>query len=138
MKDQSTGTVPPLVSHVSVGISDLGRARLFYDAVMRPLGGRLIVETSVGLGYGRSFPSFWAARPHDNGAASTGNGAHICLNADNPEAVVAFYKAGLASGGLDDGPPGPRPEYSPGYYASFLRDPDGNRVEAMCWITAQP
>ena len=138
MTDDPTGTVPPLVSHVSVGIADLGRARLFYDAIMRPLGARLIAETSVGLGYGRRSTSFWAARPHDNGAASVGNGAHVCLNADTPENVVAFHKAGLASGGLDDGLPGPRPEYAPGYYAAFLRDPDGNRIEAMCWIDARP
>ena len=48
--------------------------------------------------------------------------------------MVAFHEAGLAAGGYSDGAPGPRPEYAPGYYAAFLRDPDGNKVEAMCWI----
>ena len=84
----------------------------------------------------RAFPEFWAAQPHDGKRALPGNGAHICFNAADPETVVAFHEAGLAAGGLDDGRPGPRPEYAPGYYAAFLRDPDGNKVEAMCWIAS--
>lgn len=126
-------TRPPLVSHVSVGVTDLSRAGAFYDAVMATLGARRIMEHGVGIGYGRAFPEFWAARPHDGNSADAGNGTHICFNADGPDAVAAFHAAGLASGGLDDGAPGPRPEYAPGYYAAFLRDPDGNKVEAMCW-----
>ncbi|GAA0644405.1 VOC family protein [Brevundimonas lenta] len=129
-----SGTRPPLVSHVSVGVSDVARAGAFFDAVMAPLGARRIMEHAVGIGYGRSFPEFWAARPHDGGPSACGNGTHICFNADGPDAVAAFHAAGLAAGGTDDGAPGPRPEYAPGYYAAFLRDPDGNKVEAMCWI----
>jgi catechol 2,3-dioxygenase-like lactoylglutathione lyase family enzyme len=129
-------TRPPLVSHVSVGASDIARAGAFYDAVMAPLGARRIMEHAVGIGYGRAFPEFWVAHPHDGGEASPGNGTHICFNAEGPEAVTAFHAAGLSAGGTDDGAPGPRPEYAPGYYAAFLRDPDGNKVEALCWITA--
>ncbi len=128
------GTRPPLVSHVSVGVTDLSRAGVVYDAVMAVLGARRILEHGVGIGYGRAFPEFWAAQPHDGKRAAPGNGAHICFNASDPATVVAFHEAGLAAGGLDDGRPGPRPEYAPGYYAPFLRDPDGNKVEAMCWI----
>ena len=129
-----TETRPPLVSHVSVGVTDLQRAGAFYDAVMATIGARRIMEHGVGIGYGRSFPEFWAARPHDGESAAVGNGTHICFNASDAEAVAAFHAAGLAAGGSDDGAPGPRPEYAPGYHAAFLRDPDGNKVEAMCWI----
>ena len=132
----AAGTRPPLVSHVSVGVTDLSRAGVFYDAVMTVLGARRILEHGVGIGYGRAFPEFWAAQPHDGKRALPGNGAHICFNASDPDAVVAFHEAGLAAGGYSDGAPGPRPEYAPGYYAAFLRDPDGNKVEAMCWIAS--
>lgn len=132
------GTRPPLVSHVSVGVTDIARAAAFYDAVMATLGARRIMEHEVGIGYGRAFPEFWASRPHDRGAAAAGNGTHICFNAADAQAVAAFHAAGLGAGGVDDGAPGPRPEYAPGYYAAFLRDPDGNKVEAMCWIAPPP
>ncbi len=132
---KAPGTRPPLVSHVSVGVTDLSRAGVFYDAVMATLGARRILEHGLSIGFGRTFPVFWVAQPHDGKRASPGNGAHTCFNAADPEAVVAFYEAGLAAGGLEDGRPGPRPEYAPGYYAAFLRDPDGNKVEAMCWTT---
>ena len=130
---QPSETRAPLVSHVSVGVTDLQRAGAFYDAVMATIGARRIMEHAVGIGYGRTFPEFWAARPHDGGQAAAGNGTHVCFNAPDAAAVAAFHAAGLAAGGLDDGAPGPRPEYAPGYYAAFLRDPDGNKVEAMCW-----
>jgi catechol 2,3-dioxygenase-like lactoylglutathione lyase family enzyme len=131
------GTRSPLVSHVSVGVSDLPRAGVFYDAVMTVLGARRVMEHAGGIGYGRTFPEFWASMPHDGHPAATGNGTHICFAADGPDTVDAFHAAGLAAGGSDDGAPGRRPEYAPGYYAAFLRDPDGNKVEALCW-TAPP
>ena len=130
-----SGTRPPLVSHVSVGVTDLYRAGLFYDAVLAVVGARRIMEHGAGIGWGRAFPEFWANLQRDHrGVAVAGVGAHVCFNAADPEAVVAFYEAGLAAGGFGDGAPGPRPEYAPGYYAAFLRDPDGNKVEAMCWV----
>ncbi|WP_332653562.1 VOC family protein [Brevundimonas sp.] len=130
-----SGTRPPLVSHVSVGVTDLHRAGVFYDAVLAVVGARRIMEHGAGIGYGRTFPEFWANLPRDHrGVAVAGVGAHVCFNASDPEAVVAFHEAGLEAGGYSDGAPGPRPEYAPGYYAAFLRDPDGNKVEAMCWI----
>lgn len=125
---------PPLVSHVSVGAADLSRASVFYDAVMATLGARRVMEHRAGVAWGRAFPEFWASRPHDGGQARAGNGAHVCFNAGSPEAVAAFHAAGLAAGGFDEGAPGRRPQYAPGYYAAFLRDPDGNKIEAMCWI----
>ena len=128
-----TGTPSPLVSHVSVGVSDLDRAGAFYDAVLAVLGARRVMDHPFGIGYGRAFPTFWASKPHDGREAAVGNGVHVCFNADDPAMVQAFHAAGLAAGGADDGEPGPRPDYAPGYYAAFLRDPDGNKVEALCW-----
>ncbi|MNJ51142.1 Glyoxalase-like domain protein [compost metagenome] len=127
-------TRSPLVSHVSVGASDLSRAARFYDAVLAPLGARRVMEHGRGVAWGRAFPEFWANLPHDGRDAASGNGVHICLNADSPEAVARFHAAGLATGGFDEGAPGFRPEYAPGYYAAFLRDPDGNKIEALCWV----
>ena len=125
------------MSHVSVGVTDLHRAGVFYDAIMAVVGARRILEHGAGIGYGRSFPEFWVHVPREGrAAAAAAPGAHVCFNASGPEAVVAFHDGGLAAGGFSDGLPGPRPEYAPGYYAAFLRDPDGNKVEAMCWIAA--
>jgi catechol 2,3-dioxygenase-like lactoylglutathione lyase family enzyme len=129
-----SGTRPPLVSHVSVGVTDVHRAGVFYDAVMATIGARRVMEHGVGIGYGRTFPEFWAAQPADHKRATAGNGTHVCFNAPDEKAVADFHAAGLAAGGFDDGPPGRRPQYAPGYYAAFLLDPDGNKIEAMCWI----
>ncbi len=123
-----------LVSHVSVGVADLSRAGVFYDAVLGALGVRRVMEHGAGVAWGRTFPEFWATLPHDKRDPRPGNGAHICFNAASPHAVTAFHAAGLAAGGFDEGAPGRRPQYAPGYYAAFLRDPDGNKVEAVCWI----
>lgn len=132
-----TATRPPLVSHVSVGVTDLSRAGVFYDAVLGALGARRLVERGEAIGWGRDFPCFWAGRPHDGRDPRPGNGTHVCFNADGPEAVVRFHAAGLAAGGFDEGAPGRRSHYAPGYYAAFLRDPDGNKIEAVCWIEAE-
>ena len=84
---QPSETRAPLVSHVSVGVTDLQRAGAFYDAVMATIGARRIMEHAVGIGYGRTFPEFWAARPHDGGQAAAGNGTHVCFNAPDAAAV---------------------------------------------------
>ena len=129
-------TRPPLVSHVSVGVTDLARAGVFYDAVFDALSIGRVMEHPMGVAYGRAFPEFWASVPQDHGAASAGKGAHVCFAAPDRQAVDRFHAQGLAAGGHDAGAPGFRPEYAPGYYAAFLRDPDGNKIEAMTWVRA--
>ena len=95
---QPSETRAPLVSHVSVGVTDLQRAGAFYDAVMATIGARRIMEHGAGIGYGRTFPEFWANLPRESrGAVASGAGAHICFNASDPDAVVAFHEAGLAA-----------------------------------------
>jgi catechol 2,3-dioxygenase-like lactoylglutathione lyase family enzyme len=121
-----------ILSHVSVGVADVERARPFYDAVLGALGyGVLMAEPGIGVAYGTAFPEFWIQRPFDGRAASPGNGVHVAFLAPDRAAVDRFHAVALAHGGTCDGPPGERPHYTPGYYAAFVRDPDGNKLEAM-------
>jgi len=121
---------PSILSHVSIGTNDMPRAVAFYDAVLPVLGCKKLMEFPFGAAYGKQFPEFWVQSPIDAKPASVGNGTHICFLAESKEAVHAFYEAAVAAGATDDGPPGPRPQYSPGYYGAFARDPDGHKVEA--------
>ena len=123
-----------MLHHVSVGVTDVERAARFYDAVMAALGYKRIMEfLPHALAYGENAPSFWVQRPNDGGEASVGNGTHIGFTAATRAAVDAFHAAALAAGGSDNGPPGPRPNYSPEYYGAFVLDLDGNRIEAVLY-----
>jgi catechol 2,3-dioxygenase-like lactoylglutathione lyase family enzyme len=121
-----------MISHVSIGARDLARAKRFYDAALAPLGYACVSEGPGALGYGRDAAGFWvvaAARPV---AADASSGLHICFDAPTRRSVEAFHAAALAAGGSDNGGPGLRPDYGPGYYAAFVVDPDGYRIEAYC------
>ena len=122
--------IPSILHHLSIGTGNLESARRFYDAVMATIGARRIMEFPFAVAYGKRFPEFWVAQPLDGSEASVGSGTHVCFIAPSREAVGEFHAAGIAAGGSDDGAPGPRPEYGPAYYACFLRDPDGHKVEA--------
>lgn len=125
-----------MLDHVSITVSDMTRAGPFYDAVFAALGHPCVRREETVLGYGtRNRP--WDDSHTYISVRATGDkiGAdrrHWCFRAPSREAVDAFHAAGLASGGTDDGPPGLRPHYHEGYYAAFLIDPDGNRIEAVC------
>jgi catechol 2,3-dioxygenase-like lactoylglutathione lyase family enzyme len=121
----------PSISHVSLGTNDFARAKSFYDAVLATLQIRCVMAFPGGAGYGRAFPEFWIQPPHDGGRASAGNGVHVAFLANSVDEVKAFHAKALEMGGTDDGPPGLRPEYSANYYGAFVRDLDGNKVEAM-------
>lgn len=122
------------LSHVSLGTNDFPRAKIFYDAVLATLGLRCVMSFDGGAGYGREFPEFWVQLPHDGAAANPGNGTHVCFNAESEEQVKAFHRKALELGAEDDGKPGLRKEYSDNYYGAFVRDIDGNKIEAMCWV----
>ena len=125
-----TDTPHSALSHVSLGTNDIDRVGAFYDRVLAPLGIRRVMAFPGGIGWGRQFPEFWVQTPIDGNPAAVGNGTHVAFLAPDRAAVDAFHAAGLAAGGRCDGPPGLR-DYEPGYYAAFLRDPDGHKVEAM-------
>jgi catechol 2,3-dioxygenase-like lactoylglutathione lyase family enzyme len=124
------------IDHVSVGVTNLTRSKRFYDAVLAPLGMTPVypVEISgqlVAVGYGQANkPSFWIQYPINGQPASMGNGVHIAFNAPTRRAVDDFFIAAMEQGGVEDGRPGLRSEYHPDYYGAFVRDPDGNKVEA--------
>ena len=121
-----------MLHHVSIGVTDVGRAAQFYDAVLAKLGFKRVMEVMpYGIAYGLKMPQFWVQLPHDQSAPSSGNGTHIAFNANSKAAVNAFHAAAMSAGGKDEGAPGPRPEYTPEYYGAFVRDLDGNKIEAV-------
>ena len=120
-----------ILSHVSLGTNDYPTAKVFYDAVLATLQIQCVMDFEGGAGYGRKFPEFWIQRPFDGNGATAGNGVHVCFLANTVEEVKAFHAKALALGGKDDGPPAFRKEYSDDYYAAFVRDLDGNKIEAM-------
>jgi catechol 2,3-dioxygenase-like lactoylglutathione lyase family enzyme len=124
----------PAISHVSLGTNDFPSAKRFYDAVLGTLGIRCVMDFDQGAGYGREFPEFWVQLPIDGASANPGNGTHVCFNAATVEQVKAFHQVALEQGAEDEGKPGLRKEYSENYFAAFVRDLDGNKVEAMCWV----
>lgn len=120
-----------MIHHVSVGSNDLARARRFYDLLMSELGLRLIKHSDRILAYGLTEVLFSVEKPLDDRPASPGNGVHVAFHAGHRNTVDACYRAGTASGGSCAGPPGIRHKYDPNYYAAFLRDPDGNKIEIV-------
>ncbi|MDF1791009.1 MAG: VOC family protein [Thalassobaculaceae bacterium] len=118
-----------LISHVSLGVDDLETASAFYDALLTAIGARRLYTMDAAIAWGRKVPEFWVGLPIDGKPAGAGNGTHVAFLCVGPDQVRAGYAAGLAAGGSSDGAPGPRPEYTDGYYAAFLRDPFGNKVE---------
>jgi catechol 2,3-dioxygenase-like lactoylglutathione lyase family enzyme len=119
-----------MIHHVSIGVHDIRAALRFYDSVLRPLGYRCLQDSPESLGYGDAFPAFWLSLSERPVPADERSGLHICFAAPSRESVDAFHSAGIAGGGRDNGRPGLRADYGPGYYAAFLSDPDGYRIEA--------
>ena len=120
-----------MLSHVSIGTNDAVRAAAFYDPVLATLGIRKLHERDGSLDYGTSIMFFSLEKPVDGKPASVGNGVHVAFLAETRTMVDEFHRTGLANGGSDAGAPGLRPEYDDNYYGAFLRDPDGNKIEAV-------
>ena len=118
-----------MLDHVTIGTSDLARAREFYDGALKPLGiERLFADGEGASGYGVGKSAFFWIGVRD--AVMTGT--HVAFSAPDHAAVDAFHAAALAAGGRDNGAPGLRPHYGPGYYGAFVLDPDGHNIEAVC------
>jgi catechol 2,3-dioxygenase-like lactoylglutathione lyase family enzyme len=121
-----------MFDHVSIGVRDLAAARRFYDAVLPPLGYHCLSADDGSLGYGRDAVGLWILAVPRPVPADPASGLHLCFAAPAPASVDAFHAAALREGGRDNGAPGPRPDYAPDYYAAFVVDPDGYRLEAYC------
>lgn len=129
-----------MLDHVSIAVSDLVAAEPFYDAVMEALGIAKVGRSDSWIGYGARADADHPDRVYLSiradavfaGEPNHAEGRHWCFKAASRAAVDAFWRAGILAGGSDDGAPGLRPAYHRAYYAAYLRDRDGNRIEAVC------
>jgi catechol 2,3-dioxygenase-like lactoylglutathione lyase family enzyme len=121
-----------MFDHLSIGVRDVRATRTFYDAALSPLGYTCLSEGQDSLGYGRDAVGLWISRSTHPVTADMDSGLHFCFSAPNRASVDAFHAAALAHGGRDNGAPGVRVDYDPNYYAAFVIDPDGYRLEAYC------
>lgn len=125
-----------MIDHVSVPVRDLARALVFYDGLLAPLGMTRLETRATTAGYGKKYPEFWVNLRPAMEPADPGGGHHVALRARSAAIIDAFHAAALALGGVSDGAPGLRPQHGEGYYAAFIRDADGNRVEAVTFVTS--
>jgi catechol 2,3-dioxygenase-like lactoylglutathione lyase family enzyme len=123
-----------MIDHISLGVSDLARAAIFYDAVLASLGYVRLFTTPRGIGYGApgAKDEAFAILPAGEQARAPGAGCHLALTAPDRQAVDSFHTTALRMGAVDEGAPGLRPLYGAGYYAAFVRDLDDYRLEAVC------
>jgi len=121
-----------MIDHISLAVTDIGRSMAFYDAVLTPLGYRRMMEFDGVAGYGDRHPTLWLGRAEIPETVAPPSGFHLAFVAPNRASVEAFYQAALVAGADDNGAPGLRPHYHPDYYAAFVIDPDGYRIEAVC------
>ena len=121
-----------MIDHVSIGVRDVARAKRFYDAVLKPLGYECLSASEGSLGYGRDGVAFWINSAASPVSPDSKSGLHFCFSAPTRKSVSAFHAAALKAGGRDNGKPGLRADYGADYYAAFVIDPDGYRIEAYC------
>ena len=121
-----------MISHISIGVRDVAAAGKFYDAALMPLGYKRLYDSAEALGYGADSPALWVMRAERPVPDDDASGLHICVDASSRAAVDAFHTAALKAGGRDNGKPGVRKDYGENYYAAFVKDPAGYRLEAYC------
>ena len=121
-----------MLDHISIGVRDIAKAKRFYDAALHPLGYECLSQGEGSLGYGQGAVAFWISTTEAPVPANPSSGLHFCLSAPTRKSVESFHAAALKSGGRDNGAPGIRADYGPNYYAAFVIDPDGYRIEACC------
>ncbi len=121
-----------MLNHISIGVSDIGRTKRFYDAALEPLGYTCLSEASGSLGYGRDAVVLWIGTAERPVPADEKSGLHFCFDAPTRKSVSAFHAAAVKAGGRDNGKPGLREDYGANYHAAFVVDPDGYRLEAYC------
>ncbi|MBB6488753.1 VOC family protein [Rhizobium lusitanum] len=118
-----------MLDHVTIGVRDLNRSQMFYDAALKPLGiERLYAEGEIFAGYGIGSKAFFWIGQRDGQQTGT----HVAFTAQGRDVVDQFHRAALAAGGVDNGAPGLRPHYHASYYGAFILDPDGHNIEVVC------
>ena len=127
-----------MIDHFGINCADWERSKNFYDKVLSVLGYSRQIDHGRAIGYGRDHPSFWIADASAGDAGGPNREVHVAFAAGSPEAVQAFFHEALAQGAEPLHAPRLWPEYHPGYYGAFVRDPDGNNVEAVCHAPAAP
>jgi catechol 2,3-dioxygenase-like lactoylglutathione lyase family enzyme len=125
-----------MINHVSIGARDMAATKRFYDAALSPLCYKCLSESDGTLGYGSDGVALWINRTQSPVPADPKSGLHFCLDAPTRSGVDAFHAAALKTGGRDNGKPGLRADYGANYYAAFVIDPDGYRLEAYCGAAA--
>ena len=123
-----------MIDHISVAVSDLERSRRFYTDVLATLGLSQIVLKKTTIGFGKIYPEFWINLRAGMAPVGEDSGLHICLRAPSKDAVEAFFDAAVKSGGSAEAEPRMWPDYNERYFATFVRDPDGNRIEAVHFV----
>jgi len=123
-----------MFDHISIGVRDVARAGRFYDMALAPLGMARKYDSETSLGYGRDAIGLWIGAAKRPVAADPQSGLHFCFAAPTCASVDAFHAAALKAGGSDNGKPGVRQDYGDNYYAAFVIDPDGYRLEAYCGV----
>jgi len=122
-----------MFSHITLGIDDFAAAEPFYDAIMKALDIPEFIRVENGKAYGTATgPKLFIGPAYDDKSASAGNGNHAAFLASSRAAVDAFHAAALAHGGSDEGAPGLRVHYHPNYYGAYVRDAEGNKLQAVC------
>src|SRR5271165_4603855 len=121
-----------MIAHLSIGVRDLKAAQAFYDAALGALGYSCLAPGDGYAGYGEKSPVLWLLKSESPVKADPKSGLHICFDAPSRAAVNAFHAKALAAGAKDNGKPGLRPDYDTNYYAAFVVDPEGYRLEAYC------
>ncbi|WP_243056913.1 VOC family protein [Nocardioides sp. SR21] len=126
-----------MIDHLGINCADLARSAIFYDAVLGVLGHRRLLDYDVAIGYGTTKPDFWIGRQPEEGPASGPNREiHVAFTAPSADAVRAFFAAAVEQGAEVLHEPRHWPEYHDHYFGAFVRDLDGNNVEAVCHTVA--
>jgi catechol 2,3-dioxygenase-like lactoylglutathione lyase family enzyme len=126
-----------MIDHVSIAVRDLERSARFYEVVLGAIGYAKLEMRRATVGFGKKYPEFWINLRAAMAPIADDSGAHVALRVRSTELVDAFHAAALAGGGSSDGAPGLRPQHGEGYYAAFIRDPDGNRIEVVTFLQSQ-
>jgi len=121
-----------MIDHISIGVRDMARAKAFYDAALKPIGYACLSASDGSLGYGRERAELWINASESPVPPDPRSGLHFCFTAPTRASVDAFHRAAVDHGGYDNGKPGLRADYGENYYAAFVIDPEGYRIEAYC------